>query len=147
MRDLTAQVLSTIHTTVYRATRGRIGRHLVDNDMLLLTTTGRKTGTAHTVPLLYLRSDGRLVIIASWGGRDYPPHWYLNLMAEPQVTVQILGDRFEATAIEADPAQHEIWWPRIVEAYSGYAEYQSRTDRQIPVIFLDRVGPAESGRS
>lgn len=147
MRDLTAKLLSTIHTSIYQTTRGRIGRKLVDNDMLLLTTIGRKTSKPHTVPLLYLRSQDRLVIIASWGGRDYPPHWYLNLTADPHVTVQILGDRFDATAVEADAAEHQIWWPQIVAAYSGYAEYQSRTDRLIPVIFLDREAPAESGRS
>lgn len=137
MHDMSAKWLSKIHAGAYRATRGRVGRHLVNNTMLLLTTTGRQTGRPHTVPLLYLRDGSRLVIIASWGGRDYPPHWYLNLIVHPEVIVQIEGDRFKATATEATADQRATWWPRIVKAYEGYAEYQTRTSRQIPVIFLD----------
>jgi deazaflavin-dependent oxidoreductase (nitroreductase family) len=139
MHDVTAKWLSKIHAGAYRATRGRIGRSFVNNSMLLLTTSGRRTGRPHTVPLLYLREGSRLVIIASWGGRDYPPHWYLNLIAHPEVSVQIEGNQFEATATQATDEHRAIWWPRIVQAYEGYAEYQTRTDRQIPVIFLDQV--------
>ena len=144
MLDLSAKWLSTIHTALYRTTGGKIGRRLVKNDMLLLTTTGRRSGQPHTVPLLYLKDGDRLVVIASWGGRDYPPHWYLNLVADQKVTCQVEGESFEAIATEATDREREIWWPRIVEAYHGYADYQSRTDRQIPVIFLDRQKPVVS---
>ena len=141
VHDLSAKWLSTIHTTLYRTTGGKIGRRLVKNDMMLLTTVGRRSGQPHTVPLLYLQDGTRLVVIASWGGRDYPPHWYLNLVADPQVSCQVEGESFAAIAVEADDRERKLWWPRIVEAYHGYAEYQSRTDRQIPIIFLDRQRP------
>lgn len=129
--------MSSLHRVLYRSTGGAIGRRLVDNDMCLLTTTGRQSGKQHTVPLLYLCDDERLVVIASWGGRDEHPHWYLNLLAKPDANVQVLNDRWPATATTASPADRTIWWPRVLDAYDGYAEYESRTAREIPVVFLD----------
>lgn len=139
MQDATARRLSTFHTALYRLTGGRLGTRLVDNDMLLLTTTGRRSGKRHTVPLLYLRDGAGYVVIASWGGRDAPPHWYLNLTADPMVEIQIGNEALTARAVEVDPAARDAWWPRIVEAYEGYATYQARTDRVIPVILLEPV--------
>lgn len=136
MRDATAKHLSTLHTLVYRATGGRLGTRLVDNDMLLLTTRGRLSGKPHTVPLLYLREGDRFVVFASWGGRDYPPHWYLNLRADPNVKVQVAGRRLDCTARDAGPTERDHWWAKATEAYDGYAVYQSRTDREIPVVML-----------
>ena len=137
MHDVTAKYLSAVHAGLYRATGGRLGRRLVDNDMLLLTTIGRKSGRRHQVPLLYLRDGDSFVVIASWGGRDYPPDWYINLMAAPQVEVQVLAETIPVTAREATTAERELWWPRVLEAYDGYAAYQARTDRTIPVVFLE----------
>lgn len=139
MRDATVKRLSSLHALLYRTTNGRIGRRLVDNDMLLLTTVGRRTGTEHTVPLLYLSEGRRLVVIASYGGRPGHPEWYRNLESHPQASVQILGRRIEVEAATMTDAEHTEWWPRIVDAYSDYAVYQSRTDRQIPVVWLDRA--------
>jgi deazaflavin-dependent oxidoreductase (nitroreductase family) len=110
---------------------------LVDNDMLILTTTGRRSGLPHEVPLLYLRDGESLVVIASYGGRPNYPDWYLNLVARPEARVQIAGRRQMVTARIATSNEREAWWPRIVEAYEGYRQYQSRTDRIIPVVFLD----------
>ena len=138
MRDATARRLSRLHTTLYRLTGGRVGRRLVDNDMLLLTTTGRKTGREHTVPLLYLRDGAAAIVIASWGGRDYPPHWYLNLLSDPSVQVQIRGARWPAVAEELEEPERSLWWDRAVAAYDGYAEYQTRTKRVIPIIRIMR---------
>ncbi len=129
--------MSSLHRVLYRGTRGVVGRRLVDNDMCLLTTTGRRSGKRHTVPLLYLRDGERLVVIASWGGRDEHPHWYLNLLANPETNVQILGDRRPVVAATASPDDRAIWWPKVLAAYDGYAVYESRTDREIPVVFLD----------
>ncbi len=137
MRDRAAKYMSSVHRVLYRTTGGAIGRRLVDNDMCLLTTTGRRSGRPHTVPLLYLRDDERVVVIASWGGRDEHPHWYSNLLATPTADVQVLGDRWPVTATTASPNERAVWWPRVLEAYDGYAEYESRTDREIPVVFLD----------
>jgi deazaflavin-dependent oxidoreductase (nitroreductase family) len=137
VRDGTVKLLSAVHAAVYRTTAGRIGRRLADNDMCLLTTTGRRSGTTHTVPLLYVSDNERFVVIASHGGRPHHPDWYHNLLADPDATLQIMGRSFPVTARTADPAERAVWWPRVVEAYDDYAAYQARTDRQIPVVFLD----------
>jgi len=143
MRDRTAKALSTLHTVLYRATGGRLGRRLVSNDILLLTTTGRRSGRPHTVPLLYLRRDDDYVVIASWGGRDQHPEWYRNLRADPDATVQVLGRRHQVVAETAPPEIRAELWPRVLDAYDGYQVYQSRTDREIPVVLLH---PASAGR-
>ena len=139
MRDSTAKHLSTLHTGLYRLTGGVIGRRLVDNDMLLLTTSGRITGRDHTVPLLYLEADDGWVVIASWGGRPDNPEWYKNLEAQPKATVKIRSRAHPVTARTADRNERAVWWPRVVNAYEGYATYQSRSSREIPLVFLHRI--------
>lgn len=136
MRDRNAKNLSTLHTLLYRATRGRIGRRLVNNDMLLLSTTGRKSGRTHTVPLLYLRDGDDIVVIASWGGRDGNPEWYQNLEHNPHAAIQLNGSRHDVIATTASAVRRAQLWPLILDAYDGYREYQSRTDREIPVVTL-----------
>lgn len=142
MRDSSVRRWSKVHTLVYRATRGRLGRRLVGNDILLLTTRGHETGEEHTVPLLHLRDGSVVVVIASYGGRPQHPTWYRNLVAEPHVEVQTKDTRGNMVARTADAEERSRWWPRIVAAYDGYATYQSRTDREIPVVILEpqRVG-------
>lgn len=137
MRDATARRLSRLHVAVYRLTGGRIGRRLVRNDMLVLTTTGSKTGREHTVPLLYLRDGDTLVVIASWGGRPQHPQWYTNLLANPRATVQVDSRRWTVRARTATPDERAVWWPRVLATYKGYRLYESNTDRVIPVVFLD----------
>ncbi len=141
MRDATARRLSALHTSLYRLTRGRIGRRLVHNDMLLLTTTGRRSGRSHTVPLLYLRDRDDVLVIASWGGRDSPPDWYLNTTADPHVAVQIEGTSFAAAATVLNGTERDEWWERAVAAYDGYATYQARTAREIPILRLRPTPP------
>ena len=138
MRDGTAKWLSAAHTQLFRATGGRIGRRLVDNDMLLLTTTGRNSGREHTVPLLFLEDGNDVIVIASWGGRDYSPDWYINVEADASVTVQIESERWSGTAAVIDEPERSEWWQRAVAAYDGYREYQGRTDRVIPVVRISR---------
>ena len=137
MRDGNVKMLSTLHTAMYRATGGWVGRRLVNNDMLLLTTTGRSSGEPHTVPLLYLKDGERLVVIASYGGRPSHPEWYRNLLLKPSASVQILGDTQDVVATTMIAHERNHWWPRIVDAYGDYEVYQSRTDREIPVVWLD----------
>ena len=132
--------MSSWHRALYRITGGVIGRRLVANDMLLLTTRGRATGNEHTVPLLYLRDGECLVVVASYGGRDRHPEWYLNLVTEPSVTAQIGRKRKSFRARTAGDDERERWWPRVVAAYSDYAVYQGRTDRQIPLVMLEPPG-------
>lgn len=138
MRDRTARRLSALHRVLYRATGGRVGRRLVRNDMLLLTTTGRRTGRRHTVPLLYLVDGDDPIVIASWGGRPTHPEWYQNLVADPCVEVQVRSERFRATARPLPEPERTTWFTRAVAAYPGYADYQARTDRVIPVVRLVR---------
>ena len=137
MRDSSVKLWSAIHALLYRVTRGLIGRRLVHNDILLLTTQGHRTGDAHTVPLLHLTDSDRYLVIASYGGRPRHPTWYENLVARPEVWVQIRSRRQPMVARTATPEERERWWPRIVGAYADYAVYQSRTDREIPVVFLE----------
>jgi deazaflavin-dependent oxidoreductase (nitroreductase family) len=137
MRDGTAKWLSHVHTGLYRATAGRIGRRLVDNDMLLLTTRGRVTGASHTVPLLYLLDDAGYVVFASWGGRANHPEWYLNLQADPVARVQVESARVQVVARTVEGDERQQWWGAAQLAYDGYTVYQSRTDRQIPVVMLE----------
>jgi deazaflavin-dependent oxidoreductase (nitroreductase family) len=140
VRDSEVKRWSAFHRVLYGTTNGMLGRRLVRNDMLLLTTRGRRTGGAHTVPLLYLREGDRLLVIASYGGRDRHPEWYLNLLAEPAVTARV-GDRHMAlTARTASPSERAVWWPKVVAAYGDYAVYQQRTDREIPIVALEPRG-------
>jgi deazaflavin-dependent oxidoreductase (nitroreductase family) len=105
--------------------------------MLLLTTFGRMTGTLHAVPLLYLRDGENLVVIASFGGRDRHPAWYLNLVADPSVSAQVGRSRLSLHARTASPEERAILWPRVVDAYDAYARYSGRTGREIPIVILE----------
>lgn len=107
--------------------------------MLLLTTTGHRSGRPHTVPLLYLGDGATLVVVASYGGRPRHPAWYHNLTADPEVVVQIGREKRRMRARTASKEERARWWPRITRAYLDYAEYQSRTDREIPVVLLEAV--------
>nr|NIR41834.1 nitroreductase family deazaflavin-dependent oxidoreductase [Actinomycetota bacterium]NIT98993.1 nitroreductase family deazaflavin-dependent oxidoreductase [Actinomycetota bacterium]NIV59193.1 nitroreductase family deazaflavin-dependent oxidoreductase [Actinomycetota bacterium]NIX53969.1 nitroreductase family deazaflavin-dependent oxidoreductase [Actinomycetota bacterium] len=120
MKDATARRLSALHTLVFRASGGRVGKRLVDNDMLLLTTTGRVSGDRHTVPLLYLRDGDRLIVFASWGGRDVHPEWYRNLVASPHAHVELPGRSHAVAAVTLDGDERARWWDRAVAAYDGY---------------------------
>lgn len=139
MKDASVRRWSRFHALLYRVTGGLVGRRLVDNDMLLLTTHGRETGESHTVPLLYLSEDDRYVVIASYGGRDRHPDWYLNLVADPIVRVRTPGSKETMRARTAEPGERAVWWPRVLKAYDGYRTYQSRTSREIPVVFLEPI--------
>ena len=142
MNDRLVREISRLHTQLFRISGGRVGSRLVNNDMLLLTTRGRSTGDPHTVPLLYLEDDERLVVIASYGGRDHHPEWYHNLTADPAAEVEIMGSGRPVTAETMPPEPRTAWWPKVVEAYSGYEAYQARTDREIPIVWLH---PREEG--
>ena len=105
--------------------------------MLLLATTGLATGRPHIVPLLYLSRGTALVVIASYGGRPAHPQWYLNLLAEPDAEVQIGARKVEVRARTASGAERAELWREVVTAYEGYSQYQSRTDREIPIVILE----------
>jgi deazaflavin-dependent oxidoreductase (nitroreductase family) len=103
---------------------------------LLLTTVGRRTGQAHTVPLPYLRDEGRSVVVASFAGNPKHPAWYLNLAAEPAVTVQDGPTVSRAVATTAAGEERTRLWDTLVARYPWYADYQQQTEREIPLVIL-----------
>ena len=106
--------------------------------ILLLTTTGRRTGRKIIKPLIYQPHGDDYLVVASKGGAPRSPEWYLNLEANPEVEVQVRGDRFKARARAATPEEKPDLWRRMVAVWPDYDEYQKRTDRQIPVVILAR---------
>lgn len=128
--------LTGTHRFWYRVSNGRIGGRFGKLNVLLLTTTGRKSGRPWTTPLTYLQDGENLVVIASNGGAARHPTWYLNLRADPAATLELPGRTISASAETASPEEKARLWPRIVEMYGGYADYQRRTSRDIPVVIL-----------
>jgi deazaflavin-dependent oxidoreductase (nitroreductase family) len=106
---------------------------------LLLTTIGRKSGRILTMPLIFGRSGQNYVVVASKGGAPSHPAWYLNLKDNPEVKVQVKADKFKARAHTADSAERAKLWPMMVDIYGPYAQYQTKTNRQIPVVVLKPV--------
>jgi deazaflavin-dependent oxidoreductase (nitroreductase family) len=127
-----------IHTALYRMSGGKLGASFKNAPVLLLTTTGRKSGKSRTMPLLYLRDDGRLVLVASSGGSPNHPSWFLNLRDDPVVEIALGRDRERRRARVATPEERERLWPRVVEMYSGYDDYQRKTSREIPLVILEQ---------
>jgi deazaflavin-dependent oxidoreductase (nitroreductase family) len=130
--------MSRINTWLYKATGGRIGGTFLQGaPVALLTTTGRKTGQPRVSPLLYLRDGDRVVVVASHGGREKNPLWYLNLKANPKVQVQIKKEVLNLTARDATEEERAKYWPQLVKMYTSYDDYQSWTDRKIPVVVCE----------
>jgi F420H(2)-dependent quinone reductase len=130
--------LMGLHTIAYRATRGVIGHRVPGAPpMLLLDHVGAKSGTKRTIPLVYIEDGKDVVLVASKGGFPRNPAWYHNLRANPDTTVQIGAEHRKVHARVATPMERERLWPMAVQTYSGYAGYQKRTDREIPLIVLE----------
>lgn len=127
---------TNLHTAAYRLSGGRLGETLLGMPMLLLSTWGRKTGLLRTAPLLYLPIDGRFVLVASNGGAKQHPTWWFNLQANPEALVQIGPERgrVRAEAVAAD--ERARYWPLLLDIYPQYANYQARTNREIPLLAL-----------
>jgi deazaflavin-dependent oxidoreductase (nitroreductase family) len=132
------------HISRYLATDGADG-YLWDASLgggkglvptLLLTTIGRKSGRALTLPLIFGRSGSNYVVVASKGGAPAHPAWYINLQANPEVQVQVKAEKFKARAYTADGAERATLWPMMVDIYGPYTQYQTKTERQIPVVVL-----------
>ncbi len=131
--------MSRLNTWLFRLSGGRLGnKFLYGAPVLLLVTKGRKSGAPRTAPLLYLQDGNRYVIVASKGGMSQHPLWYRNLQADPNVEIEIGGERLPMHAQTASAAEKKKLWPRLVEMYPPYESYQARTDRKIPVVILVR---------
>ena len=128
------------HVRSYRETDGELGHDWKKgSSVLLLTTTGRHSGDPRTTPLIYGRSGDDYLIVASHGGAPQAPAWFQNLSERPEVEVQVLGDRFRARARTATAEEKPAMWQEMVSHWPAYDDYQRRTDREIPVVVLERI--------
>ncbi|WP_327318531.1 nitroreductase/quinone reductase family protein [Streptomyces sp. NBC_01235] len=125
----------------FRANGGKVGGPFEGGNLLLLTTTGAKSGTERTTPLAYVRHDDTLLVIGSNLGAPSHPHWYRNLLAHPVVRVELGTETFQALAVPAEGARREELFERAVRTAPGYADYQARTARSLPVVVLERAEP------
>jgi deazaflavin-dependent oxidoreductase (nitroreductase family) len=131
------KILSALTTWTYRATGGKIGgKFLRGAPVMLVTTTGRKSGKPRTAPIIYLEDGDDLVIVASKGGMSHHPAWYRNLEANPDVEVEIGSERRKMRARRVSDEEKAALWPRLTQIYRDYDDYQARTDRNIPVVVL-----------
>ncbi len=127
------------HTAVYRASGGRVGHRFPGAPpMLLLDHVGAKSGTRRTTPLVYVADGEDVVIVASKGGHPRHPAWFHNLRANPDTTVQVGAERRSVRARVASADERTRLWPKAVQTYSGYRGYQQRTEREIPLVVLER---------
>lgn len=122
----------------FRANEGKCGGVFEGNPLLLLTMTGARSGRELTSPLTYHANDGNYIVMASAGGDPKPPAWYFNLTANPDVTVEVGAERFDATAVEAQGDERASLYASMVEELPRFAEYQEAVERQIPVFKLVR---------
>jgi deazaflavin-dependent oxidoreductase (nitroreductase family) len=128
------------HVALYRVTGGVIGHRFPGvPPMLLLDHVGAKTGRLRTTPLAYVTDGDRYVIVASKGGHPKHPAWFHNVLASPNVRIQVGSRRMTVRAREANAAERERLWPKVVKAYRGYQGYQDRTSREIPLVILERT--------
>lgn len=127
------------HVRRYVETSGEEGHEWNGAVVLILTTTGRKSGEQQSTPLIYGRRGDDYLIVASLGGADHHPAWYLNLEATPEVQVQVKGERFAARARTATPEEKPELWRIMLAQWPDYDRYQKRTSRTIPVVVLERI--------
>jgi deazaflavin-dependent oxidoreductase (nitroreductase family) len=124
----------------FRANGGKVGGMFANAPLLLLTTIGAKSGQPRTAPLAYTTDGDHFVIIASKAGAPTNPDWYHNILANPVVTVEIGGERFQARAVVAKGQERERLYAQMVARLPQFGEYQQKTSRQIPAVVLERVG-------
>jgi F420H(2)-dependent quinone reductase len=137
MANSTFRILGGLHKRIYRLTGGKVGGKFGKAPVLLLTTTGRKSGRPRTNPLLYARADDGYVVIASKGGADEHPFWYLNLQASPRAEVTVGRETRQVNAREAEGEERERLWRALADLHPGYDKYAQKTTRRIPVLLLE----------
>jgi deazaflavin-dependent oxidoreductase (nitroreductase family) len=133
------QLFGAAHVARYRETGGEHGHNWKGTTTLLLTTTGRRSGEQHTTPLIYQPYGDDYLVVASRGGAPEPPAWYLNLQEQPEVELQVADEVFRAHARTATADEKPAMWSTMAATWPAYDEYQSKTDREIPVVVLERM--------
>ena len=137
MGNLGFRLLGGVHRRVYRLTGGKVGGRLGRLPVLLLTTTGRKSGRPRTQPLVYTQTGDGYAVIASKGGAAQHPLWYLNLREDPSATVTVGRETRKVRARDAEGDERERLWRTLADLYPGYERYAHKTSRQIPVVVLE----------
>ena len=123
----------------FRANGGKVGGIWEGRPLLLLTTLGARSGQPHTIPTMYLRDGDRLLVFASKAGAPTHPDWYYNLLAHPEVTVEVGMETYQATATPLSGEERDRFYAKQAHLYPRFAEYQSKTSRKIPVVALERL--------
>ena len=136
-RSPVVEIFWKIHPFLYRVSGGRLLGRLVGLDVLLLTTTGRKSGEPRMLPLLYVQVDAGYVIVASKGGAPQHPAWYLNLLKTPDSEIQVGTEHHHVKARVVEGEERATLWKKMTELYAPYDDYQVATDREIPVVVLE----------
>ena len=142
LKDTLFRVATTLHTQLYRRTGGKLGGSMFKSQLMLLTTTGRRSGQPRTAPLMCVRDGDRYLAIGSFGGDDRDPQWFKNLQATPEATIQLGSDTIPVRAMVATQEEKKALWPKAIAAYKGYDSYQRKTSRDIPVVILTPVNPS-----
>jgi deazaflavin-dependent oxidoreductase (nitroreductase family) len=138
MKDVIVRFWTSVHEGVFRATEGRVLDQVLGMPVVRLTTTGRKSGEPRVAMLTApIRDDKQIVLVGSNAGDYRHPAWYLNLLADPKVTVMTGGRTWQTKARVASSAERKRLWPKVVAVNPGYAQYQDKTDREIPLVILD----------
>ncbi|MGH7831439.1 MAG: nitroreductase/quinone reductase family protein, partial [Candidatus Binatia bacterium] len=130
------RLIGRLHAWLSRLAGGRLEKALGRAPFMMLTTKGRKSGRPRTTPVLYLEDGPDLIVVASFGGNDMHPAWYLNLLDCPEAEVLIRGERRRVTARRVSPEEKKVIWPRLVRRYPNFKTYQQRTTREIPLLRL-----------
>jgi deazaflavin-dependent oxidoreductase (nitroreductase family) len=138
VKDALFRVATGLHKALYRRTGGRIAGQMFKRPMMLLTTTGRTSGQPRTAPLMCIKDGDRFLAVASFGGDDRDPQWFKNLQANPEASIELEGETIPVRATVATPEEKATLWPKVLAAYRGYANYQRKTSRDIPVVILER---------
>jgi F420H(2)-dependent quinone reductase len=148
LKPRTIRLIGRLHAWLWKLTGGKLGNVFGRAPFMMLTTRGRKTGRERTTPVLYLQHGADLIVVASFGGNDIHPAWYLNLEHCPEAEVMINGERRQLLAHRVSPEEKELIWPRLIKMYPNFAIYQQRTRREIPLLRLSdrpiRAGSPDS---
>ena len=147
LRRFLIRAVSRTHSGVYRASGGRLLGRVAGMPVLLLITTGRRSGKPRTAALTYFCDGADLFVIGSFGGSDVSPAWWLNLQRDPQASVLIGGTTSRITARAATSEEHDRLWLLVTTTHPGYARYQERTARLIPIVMLTPEDEAEADRT